>query len=52
MPVPDHQRHDVVTIDAPITRRPPPPPGIVRSTGPGALDIDQLAAVLARLLEL
>ena len=52
MPVPDHRYHDVVAIDAPITKKPASPPEIVRSTGPGALDIDQLAAVLARLLEL
>jgi hypothetical protein len=52
MPVPDHQRQDVVAIDALITRRPPPSPEIICSTGSGALDIDQLAAVLARLLDL
>ena len=52
MPVPDHQRHDVVAINAPITRKPPSQPEIIRSTGSGALDIDQLAAVLARLLDL
>jgi hypothetical protein len=51
MPVPNHQcPHDVVAIDSPISRKPSPVPEVTRSTGAGALDIDQLAAVLARLL--
>jgi hypothetical protein len=50
MSVPDHQRREFVAIDAAITRTPPPLPEIIRSTGSGALDIDQFAAVLARLL--
>jgi hypothetical protein len=53
MPVPDHQRpsHDVIAINAPTARKQPPPPEIIRTTGAGRIDLDQLAAVLARLLE-
>ena len=51
--MPDHQRSaaDVVPIDSPITK-PAASPRIVRSASVGTLDTDQLAAVLARLLEL
>jgi hypothetical protein len=50
--MPDHQHTAaVVTIDIPI-HKPAAPPQIVRSTGVGELDTDQLAAVLARILEL
>jgi hypothetical protein len=35
-----------------ISRRLSPVPEVTRDTGLGALDIDQLASVLARLLEL
>jgi hypothetical protein len=51
MPVPDHQRRpaEVVSIDR--TAAPPvPPPRIVRTFGEKPLDIDQLVAVLARIL--
>ena len=52
MPVPDHQRAaDVIPIDSPVPK-PALPPQIVRAAGVGALDLDQLAAVLARILEL
>jgi hypothetical protein len=51
--VPNHQRpdHAVVAINVPA-RPQPQPPEIRRTTGTGTLDIDQLAAVLARILEL
>ena len=52
MPVPDHQRHEVVCIDSAISRVPSPTPQISRASNPDYLDIDQLAAVLARILEL
>jgi hypothetical protein len=50
--LPNHQRpnHQVVAINAP-TRPQPKPPEIRRTTGAGTLDLDQLAAVLARILE-
>jgi hypothetical protein len=51
MPVPDHQRHEVVCIDTAISRAPAPAPKIIRSSNPTALDLDQLAAVLARILK-
>ena len=51
MPVPDHQRHEVICIDSPISRAPAPAPKIIRASNPDALDLDQLAAVLARILE-
>lgn len=51
--MPDHQRSaaEVIPIDRSIPV-PVAPPRIVRSSGVGALDTDQLAAVLARILEL
>jgi hypothetical protein len=51
--MPDHQNAAVavVPIDSPIPK-PAAPPQIVSSSGVGALDTDQLAAVLARILEL
>jgi hypothetical protein len=54
MPVPDHQcpSHNVIAIDTPTSRRPAPAPKVIRSTAPSALDIEQFAAVLMRLLEL
>jgi len=54
MPVPDHQcpSHGVVAIDSVIVRTPSPEPQIIRTSGSGTLDIDQLAAVIAWLLEL
>lgn len=54
MPVPDHQcpSHDILAINAPLSKRPSPVPEIIRSTGAGTLDLDQLAAVLTRLLDL
>ena len=52
MPVPDHQRHEVVCIDTAISRAPAPAPKIIRASNPDSLDIDQFAAVLARILEL
>jgi hypothetical protein len=49
--MPDHQPSaaSVIPIDSP---KPVLPPQIVRSSGVGILDLDQLAAVLARTLEL
>jgi hypothetical protein len=52
MPVPDHQSATVTTVNASVSRRPSAIPVITREFAPGTLDIDQLAAVLARLLEL
>jgi hypothetical protein len=51
--LPNHQRpsHDVVAINAPVARKPAPIPAINRTLGASPLDIDQLAAVLARILE-
>jgi hypothetical protein len=51
--MPDHQHSaaDVIPIDRPIPV-PAAQPQILRLPGVGALDIDQLAAVLARLMEL
>jgi hypothetical protein len=53
MPVPDRQRstHDLIAIDT-LTTKPSAPPQIIRSPGAGALDTDQLATVLARILNL
>jgi hypothetical protein len=52
MPVPDHLRRpaEVVSIDR-IATPLLPPPRIVRTFDEKPLDIDQLAAVLARILE-
>jgi hypothetical protein len=51
--MPDHQcsAAAVVPIDSPIPK-PAVQPQIVRSSGVGTLDTDQLAAVLASLLDL
>lgn len=51
MPDHHHAAADVVPIDDPIAK-PAAQPQIVRSSDVGALDTDQLAAVLARILEL
>jgi hypothetical protein len=51
--MPDHQHSsaDAIPINKPFPM-PVAPPQIVRSHGVGAVEIDQLAAVLARILEL
>jgi hypothetical protein len=49
MPVPDHQRNEVIPINTAVSK---PAPEVIRTPGCGSLDIDQLAAVLARLLDL
>ena len=53
MHVPDHQcpSHDVLTTDFPTFAKLSPEPKIERVAGSGTLDLDQLAVVLARLLE-
>jgi hypothetical protein len=51
--LPDYQRPAaVIAIDASGSRTQPTVPEMRRTTGAGTLDLDQLAAVLARLLEL
>jgi len=53
MSVPDHLRasHDVIAIDTPIARTAAPAPILVRTTGGDTLELEQLAAILARLLD-
>jgi hypothetical protein len=52
MAVPDHQRRpaSVIPIDSASTAT-AAQPTIVRSAAPSMLDVDQLAVVLARLLD-